>query len=957
MSEWFLSLLNRSVAAGWVVLAVLLLRLVLKKAPRWIHCALWGLVGLRLVLPFSLESAVSLLPSREVIPPETLYDRSPEILTGIEFVNTAVNESFTPAMTASEMTSVNPLQVWTWLAGWVWALGAAVLVICALCSYLRLKKRVAVSMEDHGLWRCDAIDSPFILGVFRPRIYVPSDLAGEDLYYVAAHERAHLHRKDHWWKPLGYLLLTVFWFHPLLWVGYVLLCRDIELACDEAVVEKLGEAGKKAYSLALVDWAVDRRSIAACPVAFGEVGVKSRVKSVLHYRKPAFWVVVVAVILCITAAVCLLTDPLTFSPDFDREDMALATTVDLRLNSGLLTGELSEAELDELWFRLRDLKRTRRGDRYGGLTPFYTLSLQLKDGRWIRIQGYALDGSMVDLVCGKDVYQVNDPDFRTYLDRICAEGNSVNAAPGRAETGHLRDPLYDGLWISTRCVYMSLFSSQIATADSGYVYSCGTYYDEHDLRKGERFGIMHRKYRAGTSIDVSDADSLEWKPMTLTDEEWAGLFQMEIGIPDISGYTDKFQIVLNETYSLFSMDGELWIMEQKNGYPWSIYALRRAETYEEAWWSYMEGVDADHRPMVLKFDMDFDQLRLDCDQGQLFGVSTNVNFEEKVYYSGQTELIYWTPLNEDGTTAADHAEIAFSVRNKDAVTAEGVLTIDRQGNCSIQVSGDPSGTVTVQDADFRVLFTAGLPAQRPPEAEENGVYRTISNLRHGDLIGVSHHNGWESIDLEHLRKLLQEALQHPVKEPEQYWEIWTVDALLQEDRSIRLSAGLTENTVSVSYEGEWLHVEHEELYRLVRTCYDTPPAGVDEAGYAICRELVDAHLRDIPELPMGMKKEQITKELTGFVLHDSSETLHAQAWRMDVAWNVDPPEMAYGLCAGASRVNSDLQLIGANASQTYVIVVDGEPIGFVGWWFLMDKTLDEQFRTKEALIEAVRNDG
>ena len=434
MSELFLNLLNRAIAAGWVVLAVLLLRLVLRKAPRWIHCSLWALVGLRLVWPFSIESMLSLLPSREILPPSVLYNPTPTVQTGIGAVNAAVNGSFTPAMTAAPGASVNPLQVWSWLAGWVWLFGAAVLLGYGLFSYVRLRNRVAVSVEEQGLYRCDAIGSPFILGIFRPKIYVPSDLAPEILSHVLAHEQAHLARKDHWWKPLSYLLLTVFWFHPLLWAAYVLLCRDIERACDERVIAHLDGAGRKAYSLALVDCAADRRSIAACPVAFGETGVKQRVLSVLHYKKPAFRLVVLAVVLVITAAVCFLTDPVGFRPDFALEDIAQATTMDLRMNAGPVTGELNKAQQEELWFRLRDLKQTKRRDDYGGFTPFYSMSIQLQDGTWVRIQGYALDGSMVDLVQGDEVYRIDDPEFQDYLNRLCAGGRAPAIPARKAET-------------------------------------------------------------------------------------------------------------------------------------------------------------------------------------------------------------------------------------------------------------------------------------------------------------------------------------------------------------------------------------------------------------------------------------------------------------------------------------------------------------------------------------------
>ena len=308
MSELFLTLLNRGIAAGWLVAAVLVLRLVLKKAPKWIHVLLWGMVGIRLVCPFSLTSILSLIPSAEVLAPEALYDPTPTIHTGISSLNNAVNPTFTQSFGAQEPASVNPLQIWTAAGCLIWAVGFAAMVIYALVSWLRLKRRVqdAVLLEQ-GVWGSSFVSSPFILGLIRPKIYMP---LGQPLpQAVLDHERAHIRRKDHWWKPLGFLLLSVYWFHPLLWLAYVLLCRDIELACDEAVVKQLDDPEKAEYSQALLACSIRRSTIAACPLAFGEVNVKSRVKSILHYKKPAFWIIVIAILACIATAVCFLTDP------------------------------------------------------------------------------------------------------------------------------------------------------------------------------------------------------------------------------------------------------------------------------------------------------------------------------------------------------------------------------------------------------------------------------------------------------------------------------------------------------------------------------------------------------------------------------------------------------------------------------------------------------------------------
>ena len=308
MSELFLTLLNRGVAAGWLVLTVLILRLVLKKAPKWSHVLLWGMVGIRLISPFSLKSMLSLIPSAEVLAPEVLYDPTPTIHTGISSLNSAVNPTFSQSFAAQAPASINPLQFWTAAAGLIWAVGFAAMVLYAFISWLRLKRQIrnAVMLEQ-GVWGCEFVSSPFILGMIRPRIYVP---LGQSLpQTVLDHEKAHIRRKDHWWKPLGFLLLAVYWFHPLLWLAYILLCRDIELACDEAVVKQLDCHGKADYSQALLACSVRRSTIAACPLAFGEVDVKNRVKSILHYKKPAFWIVVAAIAACIATAVCFLTDP------------------------------------------------------------------------------------------------------------------------------------------------------------------------------------------------------------------------------------------------------------------------------------------------------------------------------------------------------------------------------------------------------------------------------------------------------------------------------------------------------------------------------------------------------------------------------------------------------------------------------------------------------------------------
>ena len=311
MESIFISLLNTSITAGYLVIAVMLLRPILKKAPKFIRCILWGLVGLRLVLPFSFESILSLIPSAEPIPPEIVTSPAPVIQSGITFFNSTVNPILSQTMAPTPEYSVNPMQVVMGIAWNVWLLGVIAMVLYSVISFILLKRRLREAVQEGGnVWVCDRVSSPFLLGLFRPKIYLPSTLAGDDRQYVLAHENAHIRRKDHWWKPLGFLLLTVYWFNPLMWVAYIFLCRDIEFACDEKVIKELGTDCKRSYSEALIHCSVPRKMISACPVAFGEDGVKGRIKSVLNYKKPAFWIILIALILCIVVAVCFLTNPL-----------------------------------------------------------------------------------------------------------------------------------------------------------------------------------------------------------------------------------------------------------------------------------------------------------------------------------------------------------------------------------------------------------------------------------------------------------------------------------------------------------------------------------------------------------------------------------------------------------------------------------------------------------------------
>ena len=315
MAEGFLTLVNRGLSAGWLVLAVVAARFLLKKAPRWAVCALWGLVALRLLCPFSPESPLSLIPDAQPVSPEAVWNTVPAVEMAPDATEAPVSPVLEAVLPDGLPVSPTPAQEIVAAASILWCAGLAGMVLYTLVSYRRLSRRVKGAVRiDGNLYQGAAIPTPFVLGVLRPRIYLPNTLSREDMPYVIAHERAHIRRRDPLWKALGFGLLCIYWFQPLLWLGYALFCRDMELACDEKVASALSPSHRANYSQALLNCSAGRRFLAACPVAFGEVGVKERVKRVLYFRRPTLRAVLAAVLICAVIAVCFLTNPVTPEP-------------------------------------------------------------------------------------------------------------------------------------------------------------------------------------------------------------------------------------------------------------------------------------------------------------------------------------------------------------------------------------------------------------------------------------------------------------------------------------------------------------------------------------------------------------------------------------------------------------------------------------------------------------------
>lgn len=321
MTELFLGIVNRSITAGILVLLIIFLRLLFRKAPKWVHVLLWGLAAVRLVCPFGLESSYSLMPKTDWIEKEQLSHEAIYEFSGVPDSisvgdgSTSDTDSTVPYSPSAQKTGTPGDSRTFVVLSRIWAAGIAVMILYLACSYLRVYRHIrSAEVFEDNIYTSETVVSPFVFGWIRPRICLPEAMDAVTMSFVIAHEETHIRRRDHWWKPFGFLLLSVHWFHPLLWLAYILFCRDIEMACDERVIRDYTDLQRADYSEALLECSVKRRTISACPLAFGEAGVKARVRAVLYYREPAALTKELAIAVCIAAAVCFLTDPVTDDP-------------------------------------------------------------------------------------------------------------------------------------------------------------------------------------------------------------------------------------------------------------------------------------------------------------------------------------------------------------------------------------------------------------------------------------------------------------------------------------------------------------------------------------------------------------------------------------------------------------------------------------------------------------------
>ena len=583
MTNLFLTLFNKSIPACFLILAVMLLRLLFKKAPKALFPVLWAFVGLRLALPFLPESRLSVIPSPETLSYETVrYAAHPTVQTGIYAVNSAVNPTLGKVFETPAGGSVSPLYVLTSVMGAIWVIGVIVMLFYAFFCYFHLKNRLktAVLFRDN-LYQSEAVTSPFVLGLIRPRIYLPFTLAEKDLDAVVAHEKAHIARGDVLWKLLGYLFLCVYWFNPLVWLAYILFCRDIEFACDERVIGQLAIEERAAYSEALLAASMPKARIAACPLAFGEGNVKERIKRVLSYKKPEFWVILIAVLACAALAVCFLTDPVGFTvknpavgeyiPGAEGmqgnvdTDYFTSVSPDFAIGAGV-DGVAVFKDPKAAFETFRSLYENELGElrREFGLPAFSqkTYSSYMIYG----FQYTGTDGKRFRFVSAfLDIYENSFINPR----------RDLSPSPPTADDSALIDGISVGdVFVTAECLYMSPLSSVWPGDNDGFRYLVGA--DTFTLE------------RQDTSLGVEPVElsvNWHWDLFPWTREELENESAIwNINATGLFNYTTLRYQKLDDTLCLLEADGDLLLMKHNTGKPflvWSIYRLENEVSSEE----------------------------------------------------------------------------------------------------------------------------------------------------------------------------------------------------------------------------------------------------------------------------------------------------------------------------------------------------------------------------------------
>ena len=693
-------LLNMSLTASVAIVLVILLRFALKKAPKVFSYALWGVVLFRLLCPISIGSSFSLFnlvdtPAEdygyissviEYVPADIVHTENPSVVLPVPGVSEVINEALPQG---EEQLRADPLEGRTFVATVIWMMGVLAMGIYSIVSYLKLrfKLRVAIPLREN-IFIADDIKSPFVVGLIRPRIYLPCNLSEKEQEYIILHEKHHIKRLDHVMKALAFIALAIHWFNPLVWVAFILAGKDMEMSCDEAVIRKVGSDVRADYSASLLTLATGRRIIAGTPLAFGEGDTKGRIHNLSKWKKPAVWIVILSVILCVILAVCLMTNPANGKHLYEIDDSRNYSDLLHERETITLSSFGKETPVSDKEGLLKALDEVKVGR-----TAIPSRSEDRDHSHQIILDGrtyinFSWDYTRVwidNRVKPTYTYMVTNPLAVSQLFRDFGGDNTGS------EIGSVGEIIPGTTYVPYQCIYMNPLSSYAAMGgDSGLKYILGGEYLVI-VNRGNGSIMSIASNPEGEILDNGSGDSRamvevgdwDWKEFPYTDEEWEALFWPE-GIFVIEDIREKYDnilyIRLSSEMFLMNVDGSVWMVTVSNDpkvgtYIWSIYSLVPEDVMGFAQWEYAPMLSSRLPVFRFEFDMEFTSIQANCNAGKLVPWDTPGSTSSTVMTYKEGSALYWSPANEDGT-AVTSAKILFTVMNGDTPVYQGNIYLD-----------------------------------------------------------------------------------------------------------------------------------------------------------------------------------------------------------------------------------------------------------------------------------------
>ena len=693
-------LLNMSLTASVAIGLVILLRFALKKAPKVFSYALWGIVLFRLLCPLSIGSTFSVFnlvdtPAEdygyissviEYVPADIVHTENPSVVLPVPGVSEVINDALPQGQ---EQLRADPLEGRTFVATVIWMMGVLAMGIYSIVSYLKLrfKLRVAIPLREN-IFIADDIKSPFVVGLIRPRIYLPCNLSEKEQEYIILHEKHHTKRLDHVMKALAFIALAIHWFNPLVWVAFILAGKDMEMSCDEAVIRKVGSDVRADYSASLLTLATGRRIIAGTPLAFGEGDTKGRIHNLSKWKKPAVWIVILSVILCVILAVCLMTNPANGMHLYEIDDSRNYSDLLHERETITLSSFGKETPVSDMEGLLKALDEVKVGrsaipSRSEDRDHSHQIIL---DGRTYINFSWDYTRVWIDnRVKPTYTYMVTNPLAVSQLFRDFGGDNTGS------EIGSVGEIIPGTTYVPYQCIYMNPLSSYAAMGgDSGLKYILG---GEHlvIVNRGNGSIMSIASNPEGEMLDNGSGDSRamvevgdwDWKEFPYTDEEWEALFWPEgiFVIEDIrEEYDNILYIRLSSEMFLMNVDGSVWMVTVSNDpkvgtYIWNIYSLVPEDVMGFAQWEYAPMLSSRLPVFRFEFDMEYTSIQANCNAGKLVPWDTPGSTSSTVMTYKEGSALYWSPANEDGT-AVTSAKILFTVMNGDTPVYQGNIYLE-----------------------------------------------------------------------------------------------------------------------------------------------------------------------------------------------------------------------------------------------------------------------------------------